>query len=82
MRWIESSDGWSFHEKCVCASTMPGINVAPAPSITVAPEADDAGNERTLPDVRVTRADAIALHQHFAGIRLIAAAVEDAHVGE
>ena len=35
---------------------MPGINVAPAPSITVAPEADDAGNERTLPDVRVTRA--------------------------
>ena len=27
----------SFHEKCVWASHMPGISVAPAPSITVAP---------------------------------------------
>ena len=37
MRWIASRLGWSFHEKCVCASTMPGIRNAPAPSITCAP---------------------------------------------
>ena len=29
----------SFQLKCVWASTMPGIRVAPAPSITVAPPA-------------------------------------------
>ncbi len=37
MVWIADSVAASFHEKCVCASHMPGISVAPAPSITVAP---------------------------------------------
>jgi len=37
MRWMLSSEGWSFQLKWVWASTMPGIRKAPAPSITVAP---------------------------------------------
>ena len=37
MRWMPSRVAELFHEKCVWASTMPGISVAPAPSITVAP---------------------------------------------
>jgi hypothetical protein len=37
MRWIASRLGWSFHEKWVCASTMPGIRNAPAASTVVAP---------------------------------------------
>ena len=32
----------SFHEKCVWASHMPGISVAPAPSMTVAPAGEIA----------------------------------------
>src|SRR5687768_13132115 len=36
MVWMADSVAASFHEKCVCASHMPGISVAPAPSITVA----------------------------------------------
>src|SRR5262245_37102763 len=37
MVWMPASVAASFHEKCVWASHMPGISVAPAPSITVAP---------------------------------------------
>ncbi len=37
MFWIADKVAASFQEKCVCASHMPGISVAPAPSITVAP---------------------------------------------
>ena len=37
MRWISWSVAASFQEKCVWASTIPGMSVAPAPSITVAP---------------------------------------------
>ena len=37
MVWMAASVAASFQEKCVCASHMPGISVAPAPSITVAP---------------------------------------------
>ena len=35
--WIGSMPGALFHEKCGCASNMPGISVAPMPSMTVAP---------------------------------------------
>ena len=41
MVWMADSVAASFHEKCVWASHMPGISVAPAPSITVAPPCDD-----------------------------------------
>ena len=37
MVWMAESVAASFHEKCVWASHMPGISVAPAPSMTVAP---------------------------------------------
>jgi hypothetical protein len=37
MAWMPESVAESFHEKCVCASTMPGISVAPPASMTVAP---------------------------------------------
>jgi hypothetical protein len=37
MVWIADSVAASFQEKWVCASHMPGISVAPAPSMTVAP---------------------------------------------
>ncbi len=53
MRWIASSVGWSFHEKWVCASTMPGIRKAPAPSTTRAPP---TGAARTPLALRTTRA--------------------------
>ena len=52
MRWIASRLGWSFHEKWVCASTMPGIRNAPAPSTTVAPA---TGSGRAPWPLRVTR---------------------------
>src|SRR5689334_14139954 len=32
MVWMPASVAASFHEKCVCASHMPGMSVAPAPS--------------------------------------------------
>ena len=35
--WIGSMPGALFQERCRCASIMPGISVAPMPSITVAP---------------------------------------------
>jgi hypothetical protein len=35
--WIGSIPGALFHDRCRCASIRPGINVAPMPSITVAP---------------------------------------------
>ena len=53
MRWIASSVGWSFHEKWVCASTIPGIRKAPAPSTTRAPP---TGAARTPLALRTTRA--------------------------
>ena len=49
--WMPASVAASFHEKCVCASHMPGISVAPAPSITVAPFGASAALER--PTVRM-----------------------------
>ena len=72
---------------------MPGINVLPAPSITVAPEADDTGNERTLLDVpfpegvaegtaSVARVFSGALSDRWGRKWLIAAAIKDAHIGE
>ena len=60
----------------MCASVMPGISVAPAPSITVMPA---VAMVRTP---LATRADAVALDQHLAGIGRRAAAVDDADVGE
>jgi hypothetical protein len=32
--WIGSMPGALFHERCRCASIMPGISVAPSPSIS------------------------------------------------
>ena len=76
MRWMPSRVAESFHEKCVWASTMPGISVAPAPSITVAPTVGiDA---RAAADAQ----DAVALDQHVAGEGRRARAVDDPHVGE
>jgi hypothetical protein len=57
---------------------MPGIRNAPAPSITCAPRPARARAVAGLDDAR----DLVALHQHVAGERRLAAAVEDAHVGE
>ena len=37
MVWIAARLAALFHEKWVCASHMPGISVAPAASIAVAP---------------------------------------------
>src|SRR5688572_12326282 len=37
MRWMSCSVSASFHAKWVCASTSPGMRVAPAPSMTVQP---------------------------------------------
>src|SRR4051812_30973169 len=51
MRWIADSVAASFQEKCVCASHMPGISVAPAPSITVA--AVDATGATERPTCRM-----------------------------
>jgi hypothetical protein len=76
MVWMAASVAASFQEKCVCASHMPGISVAPAPSMTVAP----AGEIGAV--LRPHLSDAVALHQHAAGVGVGAGAVEDAHVGE
>ena len=43
----------SFHEKWVCASHMPGMSVAPAPSITVAPLGASAALERPMVRMRL-----------------------------
>ena len=40
MAWMAPSVAASFQEKCVWASHIPGISVAPAPSITVAPDGE------------------------------------------
>ena len=63
MRWIASRLGWSFHEKWVCASTMPGIRKAPAPSTTCAPP---TGTARTPLAAADDARDAVALHEHLA----------------
>ena len=76
MRWMAVRLGWSFHEKCVCASVMPGISVAPRASTDL--RAGRGQRARAAAHAR----DAVALHEHFAGVRLRAGAVEDAHVGE
>src|SRR5687768_4465441 len=52
MRWIADRPGWSFQEKCVCASTMPGISVMPAQSTTIAPAPEV---ERRLRPTRAMR---------------------------
>ena len=52
MRWIALRPGWSFQAKCVCASVMPGIKVAPAASITVMPA---VGMDRTPLATRAMR---------------------------
>ena len=78
MRWIASRPGWSFHEKWVCASTMPGIRNAPAPSTTRAPP---TGAARTPLAAAHDARDLVALHEHLAHERRLAAAVEDADVG-
>src|SRR5688572_21388804 len=52
MRWMAERLGWSFHAKWVCASTIPGMSVAPWPSTTVTPA---VGRERTPEDTREIR---------------------------
>src|SRR5882672_4801878 len=52
MSWISISVAASFHEKCVCASTKPGISVAPAASITETPTVD---SDRALRPTRAMR---------------------------
>ena len=47
--WMASSVLELVQPKCVCASHMPGIKVAPAPSITVTPVV------ATLREPRATR---------------------------
>ena len=78
--WIGSIPGALFQERCRCASQRPGISVAPIPSMTVWPPAPGAGRKagrapRHLPDP-------IALDDDLAGVRILAGAVENAHVGE
>ena len=51
MVWMPARVAASFQEKWVCASHMPGMRVAPAPSITVAPAGEIAAVER--PTVRI-----------------------------
>jgi len=55
---------------------MPGISVAPAPSITV--HTAEAIERRTAGNA----VDTITLHQHFTAVRHLAAAVENADVGK
>jgi hypothetical protein len=78
MRWIASSVGWSFHEKWVCASTIPGMRKAPAPSTTRAPPTGAGAHAAGAAD---DARDPVALDEHLAHERRLAAAVEDADVG-
>ena len=51
--WMPESVAASFHEKCVWASHMPGISVAPAASITVAPVDPMGAVERPTDTMRL-----------------------------
>ncbi len=53
MRWISLRPGWSFQEKWVCASTRPGIRVAPAPSTVVTPAVGSARAPRAIREMRL-----------------------------
>ncbi len=53
MRWRSERVAASFHEKWVCASTMPGMRVAPAPSITVTPAVDSDRGPRPTRAMRL-----------------------------
>lgn len=49
--WIGSMPGALFHDRCRWASIMPGISVAPMPSITVAPDEVCDCEKRAAPRV-------------------------------
>lgn len=53
MAWIAASVAASFQLKCVWASHMPGISVAPAPSITVTPLLNPPTGARLRPTSRM-----------------------------
>ena len=51
--WIASSVFELVQPKCVCASHIPGISVAPAPSITVTPATGSARAPRPILKMRL-----------------------------
>ena len=59
--WIASSVLELVQPKCVCDAHIPGISVAPAPSITVMPA---TGRLRAA---AANARNAVALHEHFTG---------------
>ena len=75
-----SMPGALFQERCRWASIMPGISVAPMPSMTVAPPVAPRRTEARAAARDLL--DAVALDEDLAGVGILAGRIEDADIGE